>query len=112
MNATKFGLAVAAALLISTFLLSGTALAISRGVKQPDGMICRDLLKEPHHHYGKGHGHSRAAALAGAVKRWSRFTVFEYGHAWGDWGIARRKSVDCRHHRLWWCDIKAQPCKH
>lgn len=109
---SKSGLAVAAAVILPTFFISDAAQAISVGRVQPDGAICRELFRQPHDHHGRGFGSTRGAALAKAIKRWSGFTRFEYGSAWGDWGIARRKAVNCSAGRRgWYCKIEGQPCK-
>lgn len=112
MRATSYGLLTAAIIAIPAVFASDPALALSRGVKQPDGMVCRELFRHPHMHHGRGRGDTRKHALAKAMKRWRWFVRFEYGQAWGDWRIARKKNVQCWRGRAWRCKIKAQPCKH
>ena len=114
---SKYALAaaIAAAVALPTLFAADSALAISRGVKQPDGMVCRMLFGKVHYHYGRNHraASSRSAALAIAVKRWSGFTRFEYGSRWGNWRIARKKTVNCTtNYGGWKCRIKGQPCRH
>lgn len=111
---SKYSFVVCAALVLPTFFTTGSAQAISWGAKQADGMICRELFGTPHDHSGRGHGNTRAEALAKALKRWTWFTGLEYGQRWSDWGIARRKAVKCGPGRrsAWKCKIEAQPCKH
>lgn len=109
---SKFGLFVAAVFL-PTIFLGDPAMAISWGVKQPDGMVCRELFGTPHDHHGRGRGASRQEALAAAIRRWAGFVRFEYGKSWDDWGIARRKGVKCvPGSRGWNCKVDGQPCKH
>ena len=108
----KCGL-LAAAVALPTMIYSGPADAISFGRVQPDGAICRMLFGKPHDHTGRGRGATQAEAMSKAVRRWSAFTRFEYGSRWGDWGIARRKMVECAPgKRGWRCKIEGQPCKH
>lgn len=87
------------------------ARAISIGVVQSDGMMCRELFGTPHDHHGRARRHTREEALAEAIHRWSRFTVFEYGKEWGDWSVARRKKVECTGSEGWYCKVDGQPCK-
>ncbi len=110
---TKYGLAAAVTVMVPAFLFSDPALAISWGKRQPDGMVCRELLGKPHDHDGHGHGKTQSEALASAIRRWHWFTSFEYGKRWSDWGIARRKTAKCSIGRRGWkCEVEGQPCRH
>ncbi len=108
----KYGL-VAVVCALPALLEPTPAKAISWGEKGSNGKVCRVLLGT-HNHHGRGHGASKSAAKAAAVKRWSGFTVWEYGKAWGHYSLAQGKSVSCNKARRggWRCKVTAQPCKN
>ncbi len=113
-SSTALAAAVAAAVALPTLVVPDQALAISRGVKQPDGMVCREIFGKVHYHNGRNWrvASSRSAALSAAINRWVGFTRFEYGSRWASWGVARRKSVNCSNSQGGWqCQVKAQPCR-
>lgn len=107
----KYGL-VAAVCVFSIPLATIPADAISWSKKGSDGKICRVLIT-PHFHVGIGGDRSsKRAARTDAVRRWKRFTVWEYGSAWGRVALAKHKSFACT--RIlggWRCLFTAQPCK-
>jgi hypothetical protein len=74
-----------------------------------NGKVCRVLIGT-HNHYGFSGLYSTKAA---AVKRWSGFTVWEYGKVWGNYSLAQNKSFSCHKARRggWRCRFVAQPCK-
>lgn len=107
----KYGLA-AAVCALPMLLETTPAQAISYGKTQANGKVCRELFG-PHMHRGHGSGATKAAAKAAAIKRWSGFTAWEYGKAWGNWSLAVKKSSSCKagHRGKYRCKVKAQPCK-
>ncbi len=107
------GLIAAAAFAIPAVFVPESAQAISYGARQADGMVCRVAFRRPHIHVGEGNPEgSESAALASAIINWSAFTKLEYGRKWGDWNIARKKTVECSGGgAAWTCILKAQPCK-
>ena len=108
----KYGL-VAVVCALPALLGTTPANAISWGEKGSNGKVCRVLIGT-HNHYGlSGLQSTKAAAKAAAVKRWSGFTVWEYGKAWGKISLAQRKSFSCRKARRggWRCRFVAQACK-
>ena len=108
----KYGLVVAACAL-PALLGTTPANAISWGEKGRDGKVCRVLLV-PHFHFGFGSVKStKSAARSAAIKRWSSFATWEYGRAWGRYGLAKRRSVHCARSLLggWRCIAIGQPCR-
>lgn len=108
-----FVLAAVAAIVIPSVFAPDTAQAVSFGVRQADGMVCRVAFWRPHIHAGEGHTESsKSAAMASAIVNWAAFVRLEYGSRWGNWGIARRKVINCSGGgAAWTCILKAQPCK-
>jgi hypothetical protein len=64
-----------------------------------------------HYHYSTGTGSSKAAAMADAVANWAGLVVFEYGNAYGHFGMAHSKSVSCSSSSGWSCSVEARPCR-
>jgi hypothetical protein len=108
----KYGL-IAVVCALPALLDTSPAHAISWGEKGSNGKVCR-VLFGPHNHHGRGSGATRSAAKAAAIKRWTGFTSWEYGKAWGNLALAQKKSMSCWKARRggWRCKVSAQPCKN
>ncbi len=109
----KYGLIVAVCAM-PALLDSTPANAISWGKKMSNGKVCRVLLGTHTHHGRSGVQATEKAAMSAAVKRWSRFTAWEYGSAWGDISLAQGMVFTCAkttYGKAWRCLIVAQPCK-
>lgn len=107
----KYGLFTAACVLPAVISIT-PANAISWSARGSDGRVCR-VLVAPHYHVGVGGDrNSERAARASAVRRWKSFTVWEYGGAWGNVGLAKDKSFACAKILGGWrCLFTAQPCR-
>lgn len=108
----KYGL-VAIVCALPALLGTTPANAISWGEKGSNGKVCR-MLFGAHNHYGfSGRQSTKTAAKAAAIKRWSGFTAWEYGKAWGNFSLAQKKSFSCHKTNRggWRCRLVAQPCK-
>jgi hypothetical protein len=66
-----------------------------------------------HFHYGSGTGPTRALAERAAIRSWTDFTAWEYGHAWGRYAFAATKKATCTREepRSWRCAVEARPCR-
>ena len=65
-----------------------------------------------HFHDGSGSGSSKASAQASAIRAWAEFTSWEYGTAWGRWGLAAGKSVSCSGGGgSYSCSVSARACR-
>lgn len=65
-----------------------------------------------HYHNGSSSGHkTRKAAEAAAISDWAGFTSWEYGNAWGQFGMAESKSISCSNVGGWGCQLEARPCR-
>lgn len=65
-----------------------------------------------HSHAGNSSGQpSRKAAEIEAIRNWQDFTAWEYGRAWGSYGLAVGKSMSCSGGSSWGCSIDARPCR-
>lgn len=107
----KYGLVTAVCALL--VLLTTTPVnAVSWSDKGSDGKVCR-VLVAPHFHVAvSGDRKTERTARASAVKRWKRFTAWEYGPGWDKVSLAKHKSFVCT--RIlggWRCLFTAQPCK-
>ncbi len=113
---TKFGAAAVVASFISMVPLAHQAEAITRGKPVAGGLTCQFFFKKIHFHKGRSRYQvTKQAAMQAAIARWVRFTVWEYGSAWGNYRIARYKSHNCwptKHRPGWKCHVKAQPCRY
>ena len=71
------------------------------------------ICMSEHFHHGSSAGQSsQKEAEAEAVRSWAGFVAFEYGAAWGDYGIAASKTMECSASGTGWaCDVDARPCK-
>lgn len=111
----KYGLG--AVLCIAPVLLAPRAAdaTVSSEKRLSNGKVCRVIAVIPHHHLGIGSAYgSRAAARRSAIRRWSRFTAWEYGSEWGSYARAINKGVTCFPSLLeggWRCVVAAQPCR-
>ncbi len=85
-----------------------TGLASIHDWRREGGRICMS----DHYHDGSGNGRTRHHAQLAAMRAWSNFTVFEYGSAWGHFGMAASKKVRCTGGgQSWYCAVAARPCK-
>ncbi len=65
-----------------------------------------------HYHNGSSSGRkSRKEAEAAAISDWASFTSWEYGSAWGQFGLAESKSISCSNVGGWGCQLEARPCR-
>lgn len=73
------------------------------------GKICM----KSHEHYGESpRWPSKKGARAYAHRAWERFTVWEYGKAWGSLRLAAGKRERCeRSGQRWVCSVVARPCR-
>lgn len=109
----KYGL-VAVVCALPALLGTNPAHAISWGKKGDNGKVCRMLLGTHMHHGFSGVQSTKSAAKKAAIKRWSGFTAWEYGSAWGKFSLAQSKSFTCSKTERgegWRCMVIAQPCK-
>jgi hypothetical protein len=65
-----------------------------------------------HFHSGGGSGSTKSAALADAQRNWAGLVVWEYGRAFGSFGLAHSKSISCSQGGGWSCSVEARPCRH
>ena len=108
----KYGL-IAAVCALPALFDATPANAISWGKKLSNGKTCR-VLFGTHHHTGRGGVKAtKSAATTAALDRWSRFSAWEYGKAWGNYALAQDKSITCRKvpRGGYRCKVVAQPCK-
>jgi hypothetical protein len=85
-----------------------TGLASIHDWRREGGRICMS----DHYHDGSGNGRTRHHAQLAAMHAWSDFTVFEYGSAWGHFGLAAGRKVRCTGGgQSWYCAVVARPCK-
>lgn len=101
----------AAALLLA---LPGPARSGGLGLEFLHGkvLISGHVCMADHTHTGKGGAADPVSAQRQAIKDWSEFTAFEYGDAWGHYGIAGHKQVRCGQLRgAWMCEVEAVPCR-
>jgi hypothetical protein len=72
------------------------------------GLTC---MKD-HTHRGVGSHAVMARAQTEALHDWSTFTAWEYGPAWGHFGLAHGKTMGCEHsHGAYLCKVEATPCR-
>ena len=71
------------------------------------------LCFSDHSHSGNSSGErSRKAAETAAIRNWQDFTAWEYGRAWGSYGLAVGKSMQCSGSGAsWGCSLEARPCR-
>ena len=73
----------------------------------------RYLCTVSHEHTGLGDVQkTKKLAIQAATRKWSNFTAWEYGDAWGKWRYARGKNVTCEGSKgAISCIVVARPCK-
>ena len=66
-----------------------------------------------HEHLGEGEIlRSKRAAMASAVRDWTRYTAGEYGAAWGSFKLSASKQASCRAvGGAWECYVRSRPCR-
>jgi hypothetical protein len=70
-----------------------------------------------HSHYGEGGPfRSRRVAERQAIKKWSEFTAFEYGAAWGSYGRSAGRRMECKTSvdggtTYYVCGAHGRPCR-
>ena len=71
------------------------------------------LCMADHYHSGSSSGApSRKAAEAAAVRSWQDFTAWEYGGAWGNFGMSEGRRVTCTGSASsWGCDVESRACR-
>ena len=75
-------------------------------------LIGGHVCMKDHTHTGRGGDHHQAVAMTKAARDWSDFTALEYGAAWGHFGIAANKQMQCGQLRAtWMCQVEAVPCR-
>jgi len=73
----------------------------------------RYLCTASHEHTGLGDVQkTKKLAIRAATRKWSAFTAWEYGSAWGTWRHSRGKKVTCEGQKgAISCMVVARPCK-
>lgn len=65
-----------------------------------------------HEHYGEAESATKRGAESAAKRKWTVFTADEYGSAWGSYGMAIAKSMNCSPTGTrWLCKTTARPCR-
>jgi hypothetical protein len=73
--------------------------------------VGRKTCMADHFHSGDGHAATRAQAARQAIESWTDFTAWEYGTAWGHYGLAASKKMTCDQSGSWSCFVEARPCR-
>jgi hypothetical protein len=110
----RSGAIAALAIILPLVMGSTQAEAFNYPKKLSNGKVCRVVFGQTHWHVGDSADANKAVAQAKAVRRWSRFVVFEYGRKWGNWNAADKNAMLCDMDGaagVWRCRAEAQPCK-
>lgn len=94
----------------TVFAIGTLGLAFSGMPANASSKIC----KLDHYHHGLGVSQpSLRQAKFSAVKAWQKFTVWEYGPAWGKFSFSMHGKFKCSQDmdRTFKCNVKAKPCR-
>ncbi len=103
---------------LATALISGAVFATTAKAAGLSGLhkhiqVGAKVCFADHEHAGNGYRFTNLAqAQVNAVRHWSKFTVLEYGSAWGSYTLASGQRMTCKNHGgEYSCDVIATPCR-